>query len=173
MVLSNIGFRAIEEGDYAYARAATAQAVALQRSRADDITGLAIGLGNLGLVATLEGDAAEARPALRECLLTCREHGLVRPLAEALVALAALAAREADHARAARLCGAASALACDAPTATDQKLQAEARESGCAALGAAGWDQEWARGRGLGFEAAIAYALGEAEPAAPAFDLSR
>jgi tetratricopeptide (TPR) repeat protein len=161
MILSNIGFRAIEEGDYPYGRAATAEAVALLRDEVDDITGFAIGLGNLGLVATLEGEHDEAQAALDEVLRACREHGLVRPVAESLVALAALAARSAQPARAARLCGAADAMACDAPTGTDRKLQAEARETGCAALGTERWRSEWERGRELGFDDAIAYALRE------------
>jgi tetratricopeptide (TPR) repeat protein len=165
MLLSNIGFRALEEGQYAYARKATAEAIALQRGEVDDLAGLAIGLGNLGLVATLEGDDDEAAVALCDALRTCREHGFVRPLAEVLVALAALAARDSDHVRAARLCGAASALACDAPTHTDRKLQAEAREAACAALGSADWRSEWEHGRRLGFEEAIAYALAGTQPA--------
>ncbi|HEX4720284.1 MAG TPA: protein kinase [Thermoleophilaceae bacterium] len=166
MVLSNIGFRAIEEDDYAYGRAATAEAVALLRSDVDDITGFAIGLGNLGLVATLEGENDEAYTALDEVLRACREHGLVRPVSESLVAMATLAARHAEPARAARLCGAADAMACDAATGTDRKLLAEAREASCAILGAERWQSEWERGRELGFEDAIAYALGEPEKAA-------
>jgi non-specific serine/threonine protein kinase len=165
MVLSNIGFRALEEGDYAYARNATEEAVALHRGEVDDITGFAIGLGNLGLLATLERDDEAADAALRETLKTCREHGLVRPVSETLVAAAALAARSADPTRAARLCGAADAMACDAPTSIDRKLEGEARETSCAALGAERWRTEWAHGHELGFEEAIAYALAEREPA--------
>ena len=164
MVLSNIGFAALEQGDYAYARTATAEAVALHRTVVDDVTGFAVGLGNLGLVATLQGDDQEAYAALRETLRTCLEHGLVRPLSESLVAMAALAARTADHARAARLCGAAAAMACDAPTGTDRRLEAEARESACAVLGAERWGTEWDCGHRLHFEDSITYALGEPEP---------
>jgi hypothetical protein len=56
-------------------------------------------------------------------------------------------------------------LACDAPTRTDRKLEAEARETASAALGAEQWSTEWERGRRLRFDEAIAYALGEPEPA--------
>jgi tetratricopeptide (TPR) repeat protein len=160
MVLSNIGFAALEAGDYDYARSALADAIELHRTVVDDVTGFALGLGNLGLVATLQGDDQEAQSLLQEGLQTCLEHGLVRPLSEGLVALAALAARSRDHARAARLCGAAAAMACDAPSETDRKLEAEARDSGTAVLGAAGWHAEWERGRELRFEDAIADALG-------------
>jgi hypothetical protein len=160
MVLSNIGFRALEEGEYGYAREATAEAVRLHRTVVDDVTGFAVGLGNLGLVATLEREDQQAYAALRETLRTCLEHGLARPLSESLVAMAALAARTADHLRAARLCGAAAAMACDAPTGTDRKLELEAREAACAALGAERWRSEWEHGHELRFEEAIGYALG-------------
>jgi non-specific serine/threonine protein kinase len=165
MVLSNIGFAALEEGDYAYARRAITEAAVIHRTAVDDVAGSAVVLGNLGLVATLEGDD-RALDALHEALRTCLEHGLARPLSEVLVATAALAARAGDHPRAARLCGAAAAMACDAPTRTDRKLEAEARESAQAALGEDGWQREWDRGHGLRFEEAIVYALAEPDPAA-------
>jgi predicted ATPase len=165
MVLSNVGFRALEDGDYDYAREATAAVVALHRRAVDDVAGFAVGLGNLGLVATMRRDDREADAALRETLQTCREHGLVRPLAETMVAMAVLAARATDHTRAARLCGAAAAMACDAPTMTDRRLAAEACASASATLGEARWRSEWERGHELGFEDAIAYALGEPAPA--------
>jgi len=165
MVLSNIGFRALEEGHYAYARKATEAAVALHRGEVDNITGFAIALGNLGAVAILERDGDSAYAALREAFRTCREHGLVRPLSESLIATATLAARDGDPARAARLCGAADAMACDAGTVTHRKLEAEAREAAVAGLGEAGWRTEWDRGHELGSEEAIAYALREREPA--------
>src|SRR4051794_37881245 len=73
MVLSNIGFAALEEGDYQYAREATAEAVLLHRTVVDDVTGFAVCLGNLGLVATLEDDRQQAQSALSETLRTCLE----------------------------------------------------------------------------------------------------
>jgi predicted ATPase/tetratricopeptide (TPR) repeat protein len=164
MLLSNIGFRALEDGDYAYAREATAEAVALHRRAVDDVAGFAVSLGNFGLVATVREDDEEADAALRETLRTCHEHGLARPVAEALRAMAALAARQGDHTRAARLCGAAAALAPDAPTETDQKLEAEARRSAEAVLGVDGWRAEWDEGGRLSYDAAISYALGRPEP---------
>jgi hypothetical protein len=112
----------------------------------------------------LRGDDQEAAAALRETLRTCREHGLARPRSEALIAMAALAARTSEHVRAARLCGAAASLACDAPTATDRKLDREAQESGRAALGDERWQRACDDGRRLGFDDAIAFALGELEP---------
>jgi tetratricopeptide (TPR) repeat protein len=165
MLLSNIGFRALEDGDYEYAHEATAEAVALHRRTVDDVAGFAVSLGNLGLVATMRGDDEEADAALRQTLLTCLEHGLARPVSEALAAMAALSARKADHERAARLCGAAAAMACDAPTTTDRKLEAEARELATAVLRSERWREEWEEGRRLRFDEAIRYALGRPEPA--------
>jgi tetratricopeptide (TPR) repeat protein len=159
MVLSNIGFAALEHSDCEYARTAVAEAVALHRTAVDDAGGYIVSLTNFGLVATVEGRNQEAERALHGVLEACLRPGLLYGVSEVLVAVAALASRASAHARAARLCGAAEALTIESPPRTQHRLCAEATASGRAALGDNRWDQEFAPGRQLGFEDAIGYAL--------------
>jgi predicted ATPase len=161
---SNIGFRALEEGELDYARQLTSDAVTLQRD-AGEISGFVISLPNLGLIETLEGRDRDADTTLREVLATCFEYGLVRPLSEALVAMAVLASRALDHVRAARLCGAAEASSVEPPSRSEERLHAEAREAAVAALGEDIWRRERDGGRAMSFTALRAYALADRGPA--------
>jgi len=160
-VLSNIGFVALEQGDYTLARRLIREAVALHESVVDNVLLLAVSVANLGLVAVLEGNDEEARVALRKALQICLEQGLIRPVSEALVAVAALAARRSEFDSAARLAGAAAGLTVERSTRTQARLEAEVRGLAHPALGEGAWRREWERGHAMRFEEAIAYALAD------------
>jgi predicted ATPase/class 3 adenylate cyclase len=161
---SNTGFRALEEGDLEYARQQTVDAVALHRSLGDDIAGFATSVVNLGLAATLDGRDHEASSELREAVGICFEYGLIRPLSEALQAMAVLACRGADHVRAARLSGAAEATKVEPTSRTEEILRAEARDAAQAVLGEQAWRRERDWGYRLEFAALRTYSLTNADP---------
>jgi hypothetical protein len=69
------------------------------------------GLIGLGYIAQCQGDAARARGCFAEALALCRELGDQRWLALCLSGLAGVAAMQGQPVRAARLLGAAEALA--------------------------------------------------------------
>lgn len=64
MVLSNIGFAALEHSDCEYARTAVAEAVALHRTAVDDAGGYIVSLTNFGLVATRRRQESRGRAGL-------------------------------------------------------------------------------------------------------------
>jgi hypothetical protein len=118
-----------------------------------------------GLAAVECGDA-DAATRLRAALAQSRAAGIRTTVTQVLSGLAALAARAGDHARAARLTGAAHAtrprrfLA----DALDERLEAAAR-AGCPPDV---WEREVAAGAALDLNAAIELGLrpgGEAGPA--------
>jgi predicted ATPase/DNA-binding SARP family transcriptional activator len=119
--------------------------------------------GNTGLAALLGGHHDAARAAFQDELATAHAHALPLLYPEALLGLAALAAADGDHHRAAVLAGAASALS-DRPTGAAEapvyervqhRFIAPARER----LGTEEWEAATAAGRGMTAEAAIAFAL--------------
>jgi predicted ATPase/DNA-binding SARP family transcriptional activator len=129
----------------------------------DNLTLWMVVCGNLGLTAILAGDVAAARDAFREQLAICRELVVPNWAREGLMGLAAVAVREGDDVRAARLAGAADAhrrgsSEGDAMAAKfDVVFFADVR----ARIGQA-WDAAAADGGRLGFEDAVEYALGGA-----------
>jgi tetratricopeptide (TPR) repeat protein len=165
---ANTGFRALEEGDLGYARQETVDAISLHRSLGDDVAGFATAMTNLGLIATLDGRNAEAASGLQEAAAICFEYGLIRPLSEALQAMAVLASRGRDHIRSARLTGAAEASVVEHPSHTGEILRAEASEAAQAALGEEAWRRERDWGYRLDFAALRAYSLANGEPAGAA-----
>jgi predicted ATPase/DNA-binding CsgD family transcriptional regulator len=114
-----------------------------------------------GCAALLAGDLDRGRDLLQSALATDAELGLEREATDVLNALAWLAARTGDTARAARLAGAASAelvrLGC-APLRPMSDRLAATRAQAVARDGAATWDAAWVEGDGLSLADAIGYA---------------
>jgi tetratricopeptide (TPR) repeat protein len=158
MLLLNLGAAAAAEGDYTAARASIEEALGLcvsARTRA-------IGLLNLGEFSLREGDLAVSRFHLREALALLSGIGDRHHIAGTLEWMVALALEEGDAERAARLAGAAQAIG-DSTEAMREWLNQEPWERTLArlheVLEAEVFEREWARGRAMSFEEAVAEAL--------------
>ena len=114
-------------------------------------------------VAQTQGDYAAAHVWYAKALVTAHRGGSERT-ADALDALAAIAAAQEQVVRAARLWGAANSLR-EASGATispsDRAKNDQAITAARAQLGEAAFAAAWAAGRAMRLEQAIAYALGE------------
>jgi predicted ATPase/DNA-binding SARP family transcriptional activator len=157
------GYDALLERDLDRARDLVDRALALSPGR-DDLAEMAATVAMRGLVAVERGDA-DAAEYLHAALLRSRETGIRTTVTQILGGLAVLAARAGDHARAARLTGAARATWPPRFTgdALDERLEAAAR-AGCPPDL---WEREVAAGEALDFNAAIELGLrpwGEADP---------
>jgi serine/threonine-protein kinase PknK len=125
--------------------------------------------GNAGLAAYFTGDVDAARSAFRQELELCRELAVLPFAAEGLGGMAAVAAGEGGLERAAWLCGAAQAHRYGQPRdPVDERLRTEVFDPARARLGAEAWDAAMQRGSAMGFQDAIAAALAECRPSAPA-----
>jgi predicted ATPase/class 3 adenylate cyclase len=127
----------------------------------DDAYMWMINTGNVGLAALLVGQTETASAAFREELSLCRDM-VVRPVAfEGLRGLAAVAVVRGDDHRAATLVGAAKAHRYDtAEDPVEARLADTFFEPARSRTGSGEWDAAAREGSTLGFEAAIAYALG-------------
>jgi DNA-binding CsgD family transcriptional regulator len=184
--LHNLGVMALGRGDLPLARQFLEETLALERA-AHDLVHLANSLGSLGIVAYQQGDIATAVPLFREQLALSIEMGID----PGLNGVAAIAIHAGDYALAARL-GGADEISSEAlgisPHGSElyrpiyEKEVAILRDH----LGEAGFAAEWAAGRAMPREKAIAEAVAyiesspgdhpEPQPAesaaAPAFDLT-
>jgi predicted ATPase/class 3 adenylate cyclase len=106
--LINVGWFAVEQKDFARARAALDEYLAEDSGKTP--LGIASAHDSLGLVALYEGDRAEAALRFREALALARETGSKRMMAAAVYGLAAVAAIDGDVKRSARLWGTAEAI---------------------------------------------------------------
>jgi hypothetical protein len=122
-----------------------------------------------GLAALFRDDVADAAAAFRDALDLAREL-VVPPIAfEGLRGLAAVAARNAELDRAARLCGAAGAHRYGQPWGPfDVRVRDAFFAPARARHGAEAWDAAAGAGAALDFRDAIAYALEEPRPNAAA-----
>jgi predicted ATPase len=148
------------------ARGGTADAEPfLQRSfelatDAQDIIGATFALGKLAILAVENEQDDLARDRLAETLGRCRTHGLRRPVAESLSALAAIAARNGDPKNAATLAGAATAARSgQALDPTERRIHAAVLEPVRHEIGDSGWEMAYEAGRRLGVEEALALGL--------------
>ena len=156
---SAAAYNAIRAGSLEHARALLDQAVPLSRDLGDPLR-LAYVSGSAGLEALFSGDLERARTLFEEQLRLCREHVFRWPASEGLTAMAAIASRLGDPARAANLLGAASAVglrggAADMDAQLERNFFAPARE----AFGEQRWNEAHAAGAEMTFEHAIALAL--------------
>jgi len=121
----------------------------------------------LGRVLLQQRRHEEAEATLLGSLAVLRPFALPRHSVPILESLAAAAAVRGDDLRAARLAGAAAALldriGAQPPPTAPMRTAIVARWH--ASLSARGADRAWREGKAMGLRAAIAYALGDDEPA--------
>lgn len=167
-LLSDVAYVALVERQYGEARALLAEALALART-INDPAPLATIRGNQGLVELFAGEPEAATAAFREELELTRDGVFPRLAAEALLGMAALAARNGRLGHAARLTGASLALSLPWPPEpleqrTHDEILAPARDQ----HGHAAWDDALKEGEQMAFQAAIGYALTHGPSGLPA-----
>ena len=155
--LNQLGQLLRVEGALDEAQALYAQVLPLARELGDGEVE-AVGLLNLAMVEVARGATASARARLLEVLAIARAIGMKPAGQSVLDVCAGMAALDEDHARAARLYGAAEANASDSGIRRDSAdeaflapLVARARD----ALDAAAFSAAEQEGRALGYDAAI------------------
>jgi predicted ATPase/serine/threonine protein kinase/Flp pilus assembly protein TadD len=157
---SNMARLAEAKGDKDRARAAYEQALEVFRELGDR-RGCATTLNNLGLLLESEGELDGARRSLRESLSIFRDLGEQRSIASLVNAIGGIEAPR-DPSRGARLLAAAEAIREElgislipADRERFERVVGDLRMQ----LGAAVVDSQWAEGRALGSERAVALAL--------------
>jgi predicted ATPase/DNA-binding CsgD family transcriptional regulator len=135
-----------------------------------ELSGSAFRLANarvtLGRLYLRQGRTQDAEDALQQSLAVARELAMVRPSVPMLESLAAVAADRGDHARAARLAGAAAGLIerLGGRPPARAPMRAATTERWQPSLRAPGGEKAFAEGRRMELQQAIAYALGGAAP---------
>jgi hypothetical protein len=155
IALNGLSSLAADEGDVAGAREVKEQALKAFQSLGDQWV-VAFTTGALGRVCLLAGDYAAARTFLREFLTLVRDLGNKWTIPYAIELIADICSKENDARKAVQLYGAASeqreALALDlAPAELDAHRAALTQLR--AELPPEEFDQEWHKGRSLGFQA--------------------
>ncbi|MBA3412882.1 MAG: tetratricopeptide repeat protein [Actinobacteria bacterium] len=159
--LCYLGSVALLEGDYDGATALLDESLALGRELGNLLV-VSAALANESLVALAAGDAGRAAALCIESLALSHELGDKRTTVECLHALAGVAVVQAEPLQAALLSGAAESLhaAIKAPPSPAERMVGErfllvAR----AAVDDESFEETWARGRRMNYEAVVAYAL--------------
>ena len=158
--LINVGSFALEQRDFARARAALEEYLAEDSGKPP--SGIASAHGSLGLVALYEGDREDAVLHFRQALALAREIGAKRTIAASVYGLAAVAAIDGDVERSARLGGAADAIrqSTGSPASRQEQLIVERYlESASAKVAGDVHRAAHAGGRSMTLDEALAYAL--------------
>jgi ATP/maltotriose-dependent transcriptional regulator MalT len=166
LCLANLGEMAFLDGDLTRARELLTQAAALAGEVADPSNRSFVRVDSfaridLGWVHLAEGDIEEGERRFREGLALERELGTSTGARSALAGLAGLAAARGDHERAARLSGAAEALAEQAdatPDASDLRAHEPLLSTARAAAGDR-WEPWVLEGRRMSLDDACDLAL--------------
>ena len=158
--LNALGRAALLQGDAAAAREAYTESLALGRemgAQADIFRSL-LGLAD---VAWQQGDIQGAAAAFREALERADQRAIdVADIIWCLRGVGQVAAARGNGERAARLLGAAEALAHGSGVQLDRAEQGVlARLPGSTQVAEARWASSWAEGQAMTLEDAIAYAL--------------
>jgi predicted ATPase/serine/threonine protein kinase len=159
--LFNLGEVAQYKGDYGRAAELQNESLALKREVGDK-RGITFSLANLGDIARHQGAYKRAAGFYAESLTLCREIGDKRGVAFCLEGLAEVACTQNAFERAAQLFGAAEALreAIGAPLPGVERADYERNvKSTRAGLSEETFREQWAQGREMPLERAIAYAL--------------
>ena len=168
LYLHNWGWTALLQGEPARATLLIEEAMELARERRRGFMGLlSRPLDTLGWAALLGGELGRARAQFKENLTLFKELGDKGTMLMSLEGLACISGAEGDALRAARLFGAAEALAevIDYRLVPQERAVLEPYRAGVRMrLGEAEWEEAQARGRTMGMEEAIDYALPEEKP---------
>jgi tetratricopeptide (TPR) repeat protein len=152
--LTSLGMLSMDAGDSADAQSRLQEAVTLQRELGDALA-LPISLGHLASLAEHRGDLATCEQLLLEVVaLTRRGGGDPRVLVTALRRLAAVAVRQGQSARAARLLGSASALSGQASEQDDPLTEAVR-----ATISVASFAKHWYEGASSSLDSILTYTL--------------
>ena len=152
-----VGFEALADGRFDEAGELLERAMELGRWL-DGAADAATRLLPYGVVAVELGDDGAARRRLSKALEVYRARGIRALLSMGLLALAVLAARDGDRARAGRLVGAARAVRSRVHVdPVEQRLEATARAT--AGSSSEEWEQAVAGGLALGWDESIELGL--------------
>jgi predicted ATPase/DNA-binding SARP family transcriptional activator len=157
-IYANAGYTAVGQGSYEQAAAYLDEALVLAE-RSGEPVGLMRVFGNLGLASLFTTDLERAGAYFGEQLRLTREHAVHWMAAEGISGLAAIATRQGDPERAARLLGAAESLAAVLGDAVGVRLEQEFFTPARVRLGEKRWRAAYADGVGLGFDEAVSLAL--------------
>ena len=171
--LFSLGYQLLLEGDYERGASLNAEAAALSREHGYKRS-LDFALDNQGWAALLQGDHERARAFYEESLVVCKELGDKACASESLDGLACVAGAGGEAPRAARLFGAADALRETLGEAvafhhTPEELswREPHRATARSRLGEQAWEETLEKGRAMGLEEAIEYALSTEASAHP------
>ncbi|MGH2616870.1 MAG: ATP-binding protein, partial [Thermomicrobiales bacterium] len=159
--LNRLGVERSEQEDYAGAAALYETALTGWRDVGQP-WGIGTALLNLGLVARQLGDNERAASLLRECVPLAVAQGDRWGLVELLIGLADIAADAGEPGLGARLLGAANRIHTELGIVLQSyvaQIQTRALEAARSTLGQDAFADEWAKGRALSLDEAIAAAM--------------
>jgi non-specific serine/threonine protein kinase len=155
---NNASYVAIMQGSYERA-AAYLDETLLAVERTGEPLRLMLAFGNLGLASLFMADLDDAEAHFAEEIRLCCEHGLSWLASEGIAGLAAVAARQGEVERAARLLGAAESLANVFGDRAGARLEQEFFTPARQQLGEGRWGAAHAQGARLSFDEAVRLAL--------------
>jgi tetratricopeptide (TPR) repeat protein len=154
---NNAAYAAIEQGSYECAAAYLDDALVLAERTGEPLRVMLV-FENLGLASLFMANLERALEQFAEGLRLCREHGVSWAAAEAIAGVAAVAARQGESERAARLLGAAESLA-SFQNAVGSRLEQEFYSPARERIGETRWRAAYADGARLSFDEAVSLAL--------------
>jgi predicted ATPase/DNA-binding SARP family transcriptional activator/Tfp pilus assembly protein PilF len=157
---NNAGYVAVTQGSYEWAAAYLDEALELAERTGEQLRVMLV-FGNLGLAALFTADLECAAAHFAKQLRLSREHAVYWMAAEGIGGLAAIAARQGEAERAARLLGAAESLANVLGDAAGVRLEQEFFSPARERLGETRWRAAHADGARLNFDEAVRLALDE------------
>jgi tetratricopeptide (TPR) repeat protein len=161
---ANLGYLELVGGDFEDARRRCEASLVVARQVGDRVV-MSTLLHNLAIAAVQQGRSHDVAALVGETLSLCRELGYRELIAYGLDMLAAVAVAEGEPERAARLLGAAEALL-EATGARLEPAERAVHDDAVAAVNDTGdaerVEHEWADGRALDFDSALALGIATA-----------
>ncbi len=157
---NDAGYLAVTQGSYERAAGYLDEALELAYRTGEQLRVMLV-IGNLGLAALFTADLECAAARFAEQLRLSREHAVYWMAAGGIGGLAAIAARQGDAERAARLLGGAESLANVLTDAGGLRLEQAFFSPARERLGETRWRAAYADGARLGFDEAVSLALDE------------